>query len=206
MKNVSANIRYLTELALLVAIILVMKLTGLASIPVGPLYMTFTMVPIAIGAIIMGPLAGGVLGMIYGFTSYYDAATGAPTTGLFFQLNPLSTFVLCVVIRTLVGVLTGWLFRALRKVDSTKTICYFVCSLAAPVLNTILFMGYIAFFFYEAFLSTDKVQDIVSTIGMSSPLLIMIFYVGLQGLVEAAIGTVVGGTVSKTVSHALKRD
>ena len=46
----TTNTRYLVELALFIAIVLVMKLTGLSSIPVGPLNMTFTMVPIAIGA------------------------------------------------------------------------------------------------------------------------------------------------------------
>lgn len=203
MKNSNANVRYLTELALLVAIILVMKLTGLASIPVGPLVMTFTMVPIAIGAIIMGPLAGGVLGMIYGFTSYYDAVTGASLmTGIFFQLNPASTFVLCVVMRTLVGVLTGWLFRALRKVDPTKTICYFICGLAAPLLNTLLFMGYIVLFFYES----DYIQERVAVLGAVNPLMFVVLSVGVQGLVEAVTGAVVGGGVAKAVGRALKRD
>ena len=54
--------RYLVELALFIAIILMMKITHLTSIPVGPLNMTLTMIPIAIGAILMGPLAGGILG------------------------------------------------------------------------------------------------------------------------------------------------
>lgn len=203
MKNSNANIRYLTELALLVAIILVMKLTGLASIPVGPLVMTFTMVPIAIGAMMMGPLAGGILGMIYGFTSFYDAVTGASLmTGVFFQLNPFSTFVLCVVMRTLVGVLTGWLFRGLHQVDPTKTISYFLSGLAAPLLNTLLFMGYIVLFFY----GSDYIQERVAVLGAANPLMFVILSVGVQGLIEAVTGAVVGGGVAKAVGRALKRD
>lgn len=202
MKNVNANIRYLTELALLVAIILVMKLTGLASIPVGPLVMTFTMVPIAIGAMIMGPLAGGILAMIYGFTSFYDAVTGASLmTGIFFQLNPLSTFVLCVGTRTLVGVLTGWLFRALHTVDRTNTISYFLGGLAAPLLNTLLFMGYIVLFFY----GSDYIQERAAVLGAVNPFMFVVLSVGIQGLVEAITGAVVGGGVAKAVGHALKR-
>ncbi len=92
MKNSNDKVRYLTEVALLIAIILVMKLTGLASIPVGPLVMTFTMIPIAIGAMISGPLAGAILGLVFGFTSFYDAVTGASLmTGAFFQLTPDTT-------------------------------------------------------------------------------------------------------------------
>jgi uncharacterized membrane protein len=73
-----SNARTVAELALFIAIIFVMKITGLSSIPVGPLVMTFTMIPIAIGAMLLGPFAGGVLGMCYGFTSLYDAMTGPP--------------------------------------------------------------------------------------------------------------------------------
>lgn len=203
MKRSNDKIRYLTELALLVAIILVMKLTGLASIPVGPLVMTFTMVPIAIGAMLMGPLAGGILGMVFGFTSYYDAVTGASLmTGVFFQLNPVSTFVLCVVMRVLVGLLAGWLFRGLKQIDPTKTVSYFAVGLATPLLNTLLFMGYIVLFFYQS----DFVQEKAAALGAANPFMFVILMVGVQGLVEAVTGAIIGGGVGKAVAHALKRD
>ena len=51
MKN--TNTKTLTRVALLVAIELVMKLVGLGSVPVGPLYMSFLTLPIAVGAITM---------------------------------------------------------------------------------------------------------------------------------------------------------
>ena len=47
------DVRTLTQLAILVAIELVMKLIGLGSVPVGPLYMSFLTVPIAVGAIVL---------------------------------------------------------------------------------------------------------------------------------------------------------
>ena len=50
------DIRTLTRLALLVAIELVMKAVGLGSVPVGPLYMSFLTLPIAVGAIPWVPL------------------------------------------------------------------------------------------------------------------------------------------------------
>ncbi|MCD8382916.1 MAG: ECF transporter S component [Clostridiales bacterium] len=202
MKRSNDKVRYLTEVALLIAIILVMKLTGLASIPVGPLVMTFSMIPIAIGAMISGPLAGAVLGLIYGFTSFYDAVTGASLmTGAFFQLSPVSTFILCVGTRTLVGALTGWIFRGLKKIDRTDTVCYFATGLLCPLLNTLLFMGYIVWFFY----TSDYVQTLVGTLGASGPLMFVILSVGVQGLVEWITGAIVGGGVGKAVAHALKR-
>lgn len=193
---------YMTELAFLIAIELIMKLTGLSSIPVGPLVMTFNMIPIAIGAILMGPLAGGILGMVYGFTSFYDAVTGASVmTGIFFQLNPVHTFILCVVTRTLVGVITGWIFRGLKKIDKTHTISYFVTGLCAPLCNTALFMGYIVLVFYRI----DFIQGKAAELGALNPFMYVILSVGMQGLVEAITGLLIGGGVAKGVDAALNR-
>ena len=201
--NNKPNLKKMTELAIFIAIIIVMKLTGLSSVTVGPLVMTFTMVPIAIGAMLLGPAEGAVLGFVYGITSLYDAITGASAmTGFFFQLSPVHTVILCVVTRTLVGLLTGLIFKALKKIDKKKIFCYYVGGLMAPMLNTILFMGYIVLVFYKS----EFVQNLVSNLGAVNPLMFVILLVGVQGLIEWGTGCVVGGSVAKGVAHALKRD
>ncbi|SEW20348.1 Uncharacterized membrane protein [Ruminococcaceae bacterium KH2T8] len=201
--NNRPNLKKMTELAIFIAIIIVMKLTGLSSVPVGPLVMTFTMVPIAIGAMLLGPAEGAVLGFVYGITSLYDAITGASAmTGFFFQLSPVHTVILCVVTRTLVGLLTGLIFKALKKIEKKKIVCYYVGGLMAPMLNTILFMGYIVLVFYKS----EFVQNLVSNLGAVNPLMFVILLVGVQGLIEWVTGCVVGGSVAKGVAHALKRD
>ena len=201
--NKKFSTRDLTELAIFIAIIFVMRATGLSRIPVGPLVMTLTMVPIAIGAMFLGPVGGAILGMVYGFTSLYDAMSGASAmTGFFFQVSPFHTVVLCVVLRTLVGALTGWLFQLLRKIDRSRTWCWFAGGLLAPMLNTILFMGYIVLVFYQ----TEFVQGMVSKLGNVGPFLFVVLTVGVQGLIEWLTGCLVGGGVAKAVAHALKRD
>ncbi len=91
MKN--TNTKTLTRVALLVAIELVMKLVGLGSVPVGPLYMSFLTLPIAVGAITMGPAVGALLGGVFGAVSFYDAITGASAmTGALFQVSPLNVW------------------------------------------------------------------------------------------------------------------
>ena len=69
MKN--TNTKTLTRVALLVAIELVMKLVGLGSVPMGPLYMSFLTLPIAVGAITMGPAVGALLGGVFGVVRGY---------------------------------------------------------------------------------------------------------------------------------------
>ena len=197
------NTRTLVQTALFVAIILLMKVTGLSSIHVGPLNMTLTMIPIAVGAMLLGAEIGALLGTVYGLTSLYDAISGASLmTGAFFQISPLLTVVLCVVLRAAVGYLTGLLFKALRRIDRTRTICYYLGGLAAPVLNTLLFMGFIVLVFYR----TEYVQSLAARLGANGPIMFIILLVGVQGIIEAVAGCVIGGTVAKGVARALKRD
>ena len=201
--NNRSKIKKMVELAIFIAIIIVMKITGLSSVPVGPLVMTFTMVPIAIGAMLLGPAEGAALGFAYGLTSLSDAITGTSAmTGFFFQISPIHTIILCVGMRTLVGFLTGYIFKVLRKIDSKKIWCYYVGGLLAPMLNTVLFMGYIVLFFYK----TEFVQNLVTKLGAVNPIMFVILLVGLQGMIEWFTGCLVGGTVAKAVAHAVKRD
>ncbi|MFQ9974906.1 MAG: hypothetical protein ACLRVN_00740 [Butyricicoccus sp.] len=59
--------------------------------------------PIAVGAMI-GPTAGAILGGVFGLVSMKDAITGVSAmTSVFFQISPINTFVLCVVMRVLMG-------------------------------------------------------------------------------------------------------
>ena len=189
----------LTQLALLVAIEFVMKAIGLGSVPVGPLYMSFLTVPIAIGAIMLGPVAGGILGGVFGMVSFWDAVTAKSVmTGALFQVSPVNTFILCVVTRVLMGVLTGIIYRVLSKADKKGFISTLVGSLSAPVLNTVFFMGYICLVFWH----TDYVQGLASSLGAVNPLMFVILLVGVQGLIEAVTCGVVGTVISKALHAA----
>ena len=68
-----ADLTFLMELALLVAILLAMNITGLAMIPLPGQYASMMTVPVAVGAMMLGPLAGGVLGGVMGCISFYTA-------------------------------------------------------------------------------------------------------------------------------------
>lgn len=195
------DLRTLTRLALLVAIELVMKAVGLGSVPMGPLYMSFLTLPIAVGAITMGPMAGAVLGGVFGAVSFYDAVTGASAmTGALFQVSPLHTFILCVGMRMLMGLLVGLIFQGLKKADHKGTWSYFVSSMAAPGLNTLLFMGYIVLAFYNC----DYVQSLVANKGASNPFMFVVLLVGVQGVAEFLVSGILGGIVARAVAKYLK--
>ena len=190
------------QLAMLICIQLVMKAIGLGSVPVGPLYMSFLTIPIAVGAIIIGPAAGAILGGVFGLVSFKDAVTGASLmTGAFFQVSPIHTFILCVVMRVLMGFLTGIVFKAFDKVDKKNLWDGFAGALACPLLNTFFFMGYIVLVFYR----TEYVQNLVSKLGATNPLMFVILLVGMQGLIEAVACGFIGGAVVKALGAAFGR-
>ena len=196
------NTRFLAQLALLIAIQVVMRLLGLGRVPIGPLNMSFLTLPIAIGAMLMGPLTGAILGGVFGLFSLWDAISGAGgMTSFFFQNNPVSTVILCVGMRILMGVCCGLIFKVVSKLDrDEKTWSYFVGALSAPLLNTIFFMGYIILMFYN----TEYIQNIVATKGALNPLHFVVLLVGVQGLIEAVSVAIIGGILTKVLSKVVK--
>lgn len=196
------DVRFLTQLALLVAIEMVMKTIGLGSVPVGPLYMSFLTVPIAVGAIILGPVAGMILGGVFGFVSFLDAIKGASVmTSNLLAVSPVHTFVLCFGMRVLMGLCVGLVYQGMCRICKNSTVNCFVTSLSAPLLNTLFFMGYIVLAFYQ----TEYIQGLVAAKGAANPLLFVVLLVGFQGVVEAVVCSVVGTAVAGGVKKALGR-
>ena len=102
-----SKVQKMVLMAVLVALTLVMAFTPLGYLKIGALSISFLCIPIAIGAIVLGPSAGLTLGIIFGLTSYFQCF-GADAFGTaMMTLNWFYTFVICVVSRALMGWLTG---------------------------------------------------------------------------------------------------
>lgn len=117
----NSNVRYLAELALLTAIVLIMAYTplGYLKTPWG-VEITFIVIPVAVGAVILGPAAGTFLGLVFGLTSFGQCFGASPLGVIFLQENPLGTFFCCVINRVLVGLIPGLLYLALKRFDKTR--------------------------------------------------------------------------------------
>ncbi|MBR0139204.1 MAG: ECF transporter S component [Firmicutes bacterium] len=202
MNKHTEKLNRMTQTALLIAVELVMKAIGLGSVPVGPLYMSFLTLPIAVGAMLLGPEAGALLGLVFGALSFKDALSGASLmTSNLLLASPVHTFILCVITRTLMGFCCGLIFKAADAADKKNTWCWFVGAVSAPLLNTLFFMGYLVLVFYNC----EYVQNLVSRLGASNPLMFVILLVGVQGLVEAAVCGIAGGLVSRSLAGYLRK-
>ena len=108
--------RELTTLGLLTGVLLLMSVTPLGYFHTFGLDISLMMVPVAIGAMLMGPKAGAWLGLIFGATSFYQAVTGSSAfSTMLFNINPIYAFLLCIPTRVLMGFLTGVILKRRRR-------------------------------------------------------------------------------------------
>ena len=130
---------FMVKLALMVAIIFVMAFSPLGYLRTPGLTITFLTVPVAVGAIILGPTAGAICGGAFGLTSAIMALTGGSAfSAALLQINPFGLLFTLLVPRILEGWLCGLIFAALKKVS--KNGAFVIASLSCPLLNTLLFM------------------------------------------------------------------
>lgn len=204
-KGKRSNVLYMVQLAMMMAIILLMAFTPLGYLRTPVLSITFLTVPVAVGAIVLGPVGGLVCGLTFGATSFYTALT-APSamSAAMLQISVGGTFVTTVVARALEGLLTGLIFKALHNMEKTKKISYFVASLACPILNTILFMGSLCLFFFNS----DYVQGLCQSLGISgsNPFAFVLAVVGVQGVIEAVSCCIIATVISRALYAFVMRN
>lgn len=105
----------LTTVGILGSIVIMLGLTPLGFIPLGMLSITSLHIPVIIAGILQGPVVGGLVGMIFGFFSLFNAMTRpGPISFVFY--NPL----ISILPRILIGVVTGLIYKALKDKDNNK--------------------------------------------------------------------------------------
>lgn len=191
----------MVQLALFTAIIILMAFTPIGYIKTFGLEISLIIIPVTVGAIIMGPASGAILGGVFGITSFIQCFGLSPFGAMLLSINPFGTFILCLIPRILTGWLAGVIFVGLKKGDKTKTISYALANLAGPLLNTVLFMTTLVLFFYR----TDFIQGIASSFGTTNVFAFVVALVGVNGLVEAGLSLVAGTAITKTLDMFYKR-
>lgn len=191
---------WMVQIAMLTAIVLILAFTPLGYIRTGGLEITLIVIPVAVGAVILGPVGGMVLGAVFGITSFIQCFGMSPFGAMLLSISPVKTFVTCVVTRMLMGFLTGLIYMGMKKVSRNKSLNTVITNLCCPFMNTLFFMTCIVVFFYN----TEYIQGFVSALGATNPLLFVLGFVGINGLVEALLCFVVGSAITRALMAALK--
>jgi len=177
----------MVQLAVLAAILLIMAFTPLGYLRIGPVSITFLTIPVVIGAIVIGPAGGAVLGQCFGMDVFGTTLMG---------INPFFTIILCLVPRILMGLLVGLIFRALIGNTRLKTIPYAAAALSGALINTILFVGALILFFGN----TDYLRQFGPNIWA-----ILGVLVTANAAIEAAVCMVVGAAIAKALGKYMSR-
>ena len=195
MKKKNINTKFLVELAVLTALELLLEITGFGYLHTGPLEFTIMQVPVIVSAIVLGPMAGLFLGTVFGLTSFLQCFGKSLFGATLLGINPIATFVTCVIPRALMGLLCGLLFRWLGRQKESVLKCG-VVGLSGALLNTAFFMGLLVVFFRNT--------DYLLSMGSDNVLKFVVTMVGVQGVLEAVICCVVSGSVSYALLKARK--
>ena len=148
MEKKSKDTRWLTSVALMAAIVILLANTPLGMIQLPIIKATTVHIPVIIGAVLLGPLAGAILGGVFGICSMISN-TVAPTL-LSFAFSPflaedligaLKTLWIAVGCRVLIGVVAGWLWIGLRKLRLSPWIALPVTGFVGSLTNTVFVMG-----------------------------------------------------------------
>lgn len=194
----------MAQTAILIALTLIFSLPPLGTVRLGPIEMTLAPIPVAIGAIVLGPGAGALLGGVFGVGSFLQCIIGSSVFGAFLlSLNWFTTLVVCMLPRILCGWLSGLLYRALQKIDRTRIASYFAASLSTALLNTLFFvLGILAFFWHS-----DAFTFQMNEWGMSTDTLwlFLVALVGINGVVEAIVNFIVAGGAAKAVAKFVNK-
>lgn len=149
MNMMKKDTRWTVTVALMMAIVILLANTPLGLIQLPIIKATTVHIPVIIGAIVLGPLAGGILGATFGVCSMISN-TMAPTL-LSFAFSPfLSTtgipgmvkaLWISIGCRVLLGVAAGWFWILLKKLTVNQNIGLILTGFLASMFHTIVVMG-----------------------------------------------------------------
>ena len=165
MKTKKHDTRWMVSVALMAAIVMVLANTPLGMIQLPIIKATTVHIPVILGAILLGPGAGAILGAVFGICSLVSN-TMAPTL-LSFAFSPflsttgipgaLKAIWISVGCRILIGVVAGWLWVLFTKIKLNQFIALPIVGFVGSMVNTVTVMGSIYFLFAQQYAEAKEV-------------------------------------------------
>ena len=164
--GVFAPTRWLVGVAMMAAIVVLLANTPLGMIQLPIIKATTTHIPVIIGAILLGPMAGAVLGGVFGLCSLVSNTVAPVAASICFSpflavsvggmLGAVKALWVSVGCRILIGVVAGWLWIALKKIRVHDAIALPLVGAAGAMTNTAAVMGSIFFLFRAEYAAANN--------------------------------------------------
>lgn len=206
MKQKTLNTRYMALLAMLCGVLLVMGMTGIGFIPLPVIKATTMHIPVILGAILLGPKAGAVLGAVFGLCSIW-ANTTSPGL-LSFAFSPFMTteglpgvaksLWIALGCRMLFGWLAGIFWIAIRKFVKKEYAALPITAALSTICHTLLVMGSIYFLLSQQYAAAKNVA-------LSAVFGLVMGTVTASGIPEAIAAAVLVTVIGKALLHLTAR-
>lgn len=202
----SKKTQYMTSMALFLAIEIILVVTPLGYIPIGPLNATTMHIPVIIAGIILGKKAGAELGFVFGLTSMIKATIQPGITSFCFSpfvtIGTISgnykSLLIAFVPRILLGYLAGLIFEIMKN-KGYENSGVLAGALVGALTNTVLVLSGIYVFFGNAYASSLNVA-------YSGLIGLLLGVVTTNGILEAILAAVVSLAVYKAMKPLLKNN
>lgn len=206
MRKTKTDTRYMATLAMLCGVLLVMGMTGIGFIPLPVIKATTMHIPVILGAVLLGPGAGAVLGGLFGCCSIWANTT---TPGLLaFAFSPfmstdgipgaLKSLWIALGCRILFGLIAGWLWIMLKKLFRRDYVALPVTAALSTVLHTVLVMGSIYLLLAQQYADAKNVA-------LSAVFGLVMGTVTASGIPEAIAAAILVTVIGKTMLRVLAR-
>lgn len=201
----SKNTKFTTLMGVLLAIEIIMGFTPLGFVPLGFTKATTIHIPVVIGAIFLGPLAGAILGGAFGILSIIINTVSPALTS--FVFSPFITIggaqgniwslVIALVPRMLIGIVAYYSYKWVSKIDKTKVIAYATAGVVGSLTNTVLVMSGIYIFFGQQYAAAKEVT-------FEALFGVIMGIIGINGIPEAIVAAIIVALVCKVLKSVFK--
>ena len=206
MKTKRHDTRWMVSVALMAAIVIVLANTPLGMIQLPIIKATTVHIPVIIGAILLGPGAGAILGAVFGICSLISN-TMAPTL-LSFAFSPfmstsglpgaLKAIWISIGCRILIGVAAGWLWKLLMRLKVNQSVGLLITGFAGSMVNTVTVMGSIYLLFAQQY---AQARDV----GVTAAWGLIMGTVTASGIPEAIAAAVLVLALGKVLIQMFKK-
>ena len=197
--NTNDNLTKMVFAAVFGALIILMTFTGIGYIPIGPLKLTINVLPVAVGAVMLGPMYGAILGGVFGLSSFFTCFGMDPLGGVLLGINPFLLFVMCVVPRVVCGLVPGILMTFFPQKGAGQIAGTAISCVLTPILNTIGFLTLMWLFFAEPLTHDPQILNMLKGTIIENLFMLFALFAGTNAIVEAATCLVLGTAICKAL-------
>jgi len=206
MNMAKKDTRWLTSVALMAAVVILLANTPLGMIQLPIIKATTVHIPVIIGAILLGPMAGAILGAVFGVCSLISN-TMAPTL-LSFAFSPFMSMTgivgaikalwISVGCRMMIGIIAGWFWILMKKCKVNHLVALPITGFLGSMVNTVFVMGSIYFL-----LAREYAQ--VKNVGVEAVFGLVMGTVTASGIPEAIAAAILVAVIGKVLLKVVER-